>query len=804
MLANLRLVLRSLGKSPGFTAIAVLTLALGIGLSTSSFSMANTFLLRNLPYPEPQRLVQVFATSNQTNSGAHTPGAALALREAASCFTEAALFHGGGLALAEPGKPAEQVQALFATASFFKLIGVAPVLGRGFSPDEDAPDKPLVAVITQRAWKNRYGSDANVIGRTVRLDTQTFTIVGVLPASFDAPLVWGPVEYVVARTIHPSFRTEFRGNWMQLIGRLKPGVSIARAESELATLAARLAHEHPAELSGTSVRVTSLRDASMDSVSRGLLWLMTAISLAMLLIACANLASLQVARAFARQRDFAVRAALGGSRTQLMKPLLLESILLALAGGIGGIFVAAWANDIIGSLLVISGDLGFKIGIDGTVLMFALIASLVSGVAFGIAPSLLASRVGGGEALKDSSRSTTATRSHQRWKNGLIVAEVALALAVVGVAAMFGIGSKTFLHRHVGWDIDGIFGGFIALPYNRYAQDSETRTFHRKLLEKLTAIPGVDHVAIATSLPVFGSGENTRFAVEGEAPAEKGREPIAEVAYTSADYFSALKIPVVAGTVYSDRSSEKDPLVAVVNGAFARQYWSDGNAVGRRIKLFPDGRWLQIVGVVGDVKTIGRMTAPETRLQVYCPILQYASRYVTIVARTTLDPDALTKPVREAVAAVDSDIPVSSAGAARAMLERNLANLNLVVANLGISAGMGLLIASIGLFGVVSQLTIQRTREIGVRVALGAEPRQIVWLILRTGTKLLGIGILLGIPGFFIVGHVLGQIMPEMQLPGMWLLAANVAVLSAAMLLASYIPARRAMSISPVEALRSE
>lgn len=804
MFANFRLVLRSLGKSPGFTAIAVLTLALGIGLSSSSFSMANTFLLRNVPYPEPQRLVQVLETSHQTNNGSHTPGAALALKETATSFSGVALFHRAALALGEPGRPAEQVQALFATTEFFKVLGVQPILGRGFAPGEDEPGKPLVAILTQRAWRNRYGGDPAVIGRTVRLDTDTYTIVGVLPTAFDAVLLWGPAEYVTARTIHPQFHTEFHGNWMNILARLKPGVSQGAAQTEMATLAARLAHEHPQELADTGARVASLRDANMDSVSRSLLWLMTAISLAMLLIACANLASLQVARAFARSREFAVRAALGGSRRQLMKPLLVESLLLAAAGGVGGIFITAWSNDIIGNLLYISGEAGFAIPIDRNVLIFAAAVSVISGVAFGLVPALLASRATGGDALKEGSRSSTAGRTHQRLKNALIVAEVALALVVVGVAAMFGLGTKSFVRRQVGWDINGVFHGFIVLPYNRYTDDVKVQAFHRALLDKLSTVGGADHVSIANTIPVFGSGENTLFAVEGEPAVEHGREPLAQVAYVSSGYFGALRIPLHSGAVYPDSLTDKDRPVAVVNESFARRYWPKGDAVGHRFKLMPDGKWLEIVAVVGDVKSMGQLAAPTTRLQVYCPLFQHAAHYAVIIAHTTIDPDSLTKPVRDAVASIDADIPVSGAGESRAYLDRNLSNLDLVVANLGISAGMGLLIASIGLFGVVSQLTVQRTREIGVRVALGAIPPQIIWLILSAGAKLLALGIAVGIPVFWAANYALGQLLPEMQLPGLWLLAVNVAVLSGAMLLACYLPARRATLINPVEALRAE
>ena len=386
MSSALKHACRSLLKSPGFAAVAILMLALGIGLSASSFSMANVFLLRNVPYPEPDRIFSLFTTSPQFNKGSFSPGNILELRETLTSFSAVAFYNGDASSLSEPGQPAERVQALWVTANFFELLGVQPSFGRGFIAGEDLPEKPRVAVITQRTWVRRYASDPNVIGRTVRLNSEPFTIVGVLPATFDAPLVWGPVEYIMTNVIYPGHHTNFKDSWLNVIARLKPGVSVRQAESELSLVGPRLVQEHPKENASLGFRLMKLHDSNMDDVSRMLLWLMTAISLAMLLIACANLASLQVARAFGRTREFAVRAALGGSRRQLMGPLLAESLILALAGGLGGLFVASWSNDIIGHFLRINNEPGFAVPIDGRVLAFAAFTSVLSGIAFGLAP----------------------------------------------------------------------------------------------------------------------------------------------------------------------------------------------------------------------------------------------------------------------------------------------------------------------------------------------------------------------------------------------------------------------------------
>lgn len=801
---SLRHACRSLLKSPGFSVVAILMLALGIGLSAGSFSMANAFLLRNVPYAAPDRLLRAFVTSAQFDQGRFSPGNALALRAAATSFSGLSIYSGDAYSLGEPGQPAEQVQGMNVTAGFFELLGVQPFLGRSFAPGDDAPDKPHVAIISHRTWVRRYASDPATIGRSVRLNSENYTIVGVLPATFDAPLVWGPADFILPLTLHTTFATNFKDSWLSIVARLKPNVSAAQAHAELSLLATQLVKDHPKENAGIGLRLVSLHDSNMDNVSRMLLWLMTAISLAMLLIACANLASLQVARAFGRSREFAVRSALGADRRQLMVPLLVESLLLAVVGGVGSLFVASWNNEIIGHFLRINGELGYDIPLDGRVFAFAAFASVLSGVAFGLAPAWLASRAPAAEALKEGSRGST-SGSHQRLKNSLIVAELGLALALVGVASSFGIGSRSFMRRQVGWDPSSLFCGYVSLPWNRYADDAKVRTFQKALLEKLQVIPGVEHAVLCGDLPLFYLGGGTlRFTVEGLPPVERGQEPLTQTASVSPAYFSAIRLNLKAGRTFDSSLSEKDPSVIVVNESFAKRFWPGQSALGHRIRIGDDEKWSEIIGVVGDVKLLGRFETPETPLQLYRHYLQSPNHYFGIALRAGVAPDALTKSVRDAVAAVDADLPVTQAGDVLASMDRNLSNINLVIINLGVSAGMGLLIAGIGLFGVISQLTMQRTRDIGVRMALGASSGDILRLVVGGGAKLLAIGIALGVPAFFGLNRLLSAAMPSIEFPGLWLLAIDLLVLSGTMLLACYLPARRATKISPVEALRAE
>ena len=801
---DLKSAIRNLARSPGFTTVAVITLALGIGLSASSFSLANTFLLRDVPYPESSRLVRIFRTSPQSQKLSHAPGNLLDVRAAVTSFSGFAVYNNDAYALGEPGQPAEQIMGFPVSTDFLDVLGVKPTLGRGFLPEDGLAESTGVALISHRTWNRRYAGDPNVLGRDVRLNSRPYKIIGVLPGSFDAPLVWGPVEFIVPRVISPDFANQRSSDWMQAVARLKPGVALAAARSELDTIGARLARDFPKENGNDGLTAVPLHDSNMDNLSRILLWLMTGIALTMLVIACANLASLQVARAFSRNREFAIRSALGGSRRNLMMPLLYESLLLSVAGGIGGLFVAWWTNSVIGSQLLINNEQGFDIPIDARVFAFAVFASLLSGVAFGLAPAWLSARSPTAEALKEGAYSATASRGYQRLKRVLIVGELALALALVGVAAGFGFGAKTLITRESGWQIEGLYSGFYALPYDAYPQDADSRKFHKALLERLKVLPGVESAVLATDVPLYSLGRVRRIVVEGQPEVEAGREPTAGFTSISPGFFNALRIPLLRGEPFTDSITENDPATIIINDSFAKRFWPGEDPIGKRVRFADGDQWLQIRGVVRDVRLTVRLDEPETRLNAFRPLVQSTSRYVSIVLRTPLPPATLDRPVRQTVATLDPDLPVARGGAMLDEVNRGMANLNLVVINLGLSAGMGLLIAAVGLFGVISQLTAQRTREIGVRMALGARSSDILKMILGEGGRMLLFGLIVGIPAFLGLSLFLRRAMPGMEVPGLWLLAVTALVLAATALLACWMPARSATRINPIKALRTE
>jgi predicted permease len=804
MITDLHLAFRSLAKAPGFAVTALLTLALGISMSTSSFSLANTFLLRTVPYPHSNRLVQILRTTPQSNTAPLAPANALDVRAGSTSFAGLAFFFGDSASLAEPGQPAQQVFGLSASPALFSVIGVQPSLGRSFTPDEEQPGKSKVVILAHRTWVRRFGSDTGVINRNLRLDGDNYTIVGVLPARFDAPLVWGPVEFVRPLTIEKHFLTLRDNAWFRLVARLKDGVGLPQAQSELNTIAARLAKDYPREIGTDGLRAVDLGTASMDDVSRGILWLMVALSSLVLLIACANLASLQLARAFGRVREFAVRSALGAGRFQLMTPLLVESVVLALGGGALGVLLAAWSNDLLGRHLIIGNEAGFPIPLDGHVLTYALIASLVSGVAFGLAPAWLASRTPASESLKESSRGSTAGRSHQRLKSSLIICELAAALVLIGVATSFGISINKFLRRDVGWIPDGLFAGYISLPWNRYTDNATVRDFSRALLQRLEVLPGVERAALADSLPVYAYNVRRNLVAEGQAPVARGQEPLAQTAFVSPDFFAALRLPLQQGRLFTASLKPEDPPEVVVNTTLARRMWPGENPIGKRLRFVDNDEWLEVIGVVGEARMAVNLAEPDTRLQAYRPLVQDPQHNLAITLRTSLAPEALAPAVRQAVAALDADMPVAQPDSLRASNERNLANLNLVTANLATFAFMGLLISAIGLYGVISQLTAQRTRDIGVRMALGAQYGDILGMILRQGATLLVVSLVVGVPAYFAASVVLGRMMTELPPPGWWLMGLNLLTLTAVAFLACWLPAHRAARLSPVAALRAE
>ena len=799
---TLKYAFRQLARSPGFTFVSIVMLALGIAMSTSTFSITNSVLLRSLPFPDSGQLVRIFRTSPESQDQAHSPGNFLEIKASAASFSNIAAYYTTGGNIAEPGQPPEQAWGLKVTATFLPTLGIQPFLGRGFSADQDQPGKADVMILTNSYWLKRFAGDPKVIGRTLRVGIDNLTIIGVLPPSFDDTMIWFGMSYVRPETIWPSFPTTRSAKWYDMIGRLKPGVSLKATQPELATLGARLAKDYPADNALDGLRATEFGSSFVDANTRKLYWLVTGLAGSVLLIACANLASVQLARAFSRSHEFAVRAALGASRFILMGPLLVESLLLSLGGGVLGVLLAYWTNHLVGHYFIGS----FDIPMDGHVILFACVAALLTGLTFGLAPAWLASRVTTGDALKESSRGTTSGRLQQRLKYALIVGQLAFALVLVSAALSFGVAVKRSLQRDRGWQRADLASGIVSLPYEPYKPDEKKFAFLRTLQDKLNRIPGVALVSIASQAPLIGYSEEEHVVVEGAAPVLPGREPMVLSSGVDARFFPILKIPLRAGHNFPDNIRAGDPATVLVNETMARQFWPDQDAIGKRLRLVNQPGWSEVIGVVGDVSMNVGFENPPSRLRIYRASEQAPSGngVYCLILKSTLPAEALVKPVRQAVAAIDPDVTLQQVAGVEETLKAMLAGNDLMIITLGSFAFVGLLIALIGLYGVITQLTVQRHREIGIRIALGAGNSAVIGLVLAQSGRLLFGGVIVGLAGAYGVSLLFRQTMPDLQLPGPALQIGLTGLLCTVGLLACYFPARRAGRIDPVIALRAE
>jgi putative ABC transport system permease protein len=800
MRLTLKYALRQLAKSPGFTVVAVIMLALGIAMSTSTFSVTNSALLRAMPFPDSDQLVRIFRTSPDSQMGSHSPGNYLDLKAAAASFSSIAAYYPQVANLTEPGQPPEQVFGINVSADFLSTLGIQPFLGRGFTADQDQPGKADVVLLTNSYWIKRFNSDPKVLGKTLRVGTDNLTVIGVLPPSFDTTLIWFGSTFVRPLTIWPNFATTRKDKWYEIIGRLKPGISMRAAQPELTTIGSRLAQDHPAENAHDNFNVTDLGSSFVDSNSRKLYWLITGLAASVLAIACANLASVQLARAFSRSHEFSVRAALGASRLALMGPLLVESAILSLGGWVLGVVLAYWTNHLISHFFTGS----FEIPMDGLVVTFACLAALLTGLTFGLAPAWLASRVSIGDALKEGSRGSTSSRLQQRLKYVLIVGQLAFALVLVSAALSFGVAVKQSLKRDLGWKTANLVAGVTVLPWTPAERDYTKLEFVRNLHEKLSQIPGVTQVAISSEVPLYGYPGSNNIIIEGNAPVSPGQEPPVMTSAVEAGYFSILNIPLKAGRYFPENIRTNDPAVILINETMARQYWPGQSAIGKRVRFVDSQVWNEIIGVVGDVRMNASFDNPASRLQVYRALEHAPSGFYNFILKSTLPPETFSKPVRQIVGDLNPDIMVQQIGGVDETLKQILAGNNFMIISLGSFAFVGLLIALIGLYGVITQLTIQRHREIGIRIALGADYNSVVQLILAQSGRLLLGGIIAGLAGSYAVSKLYQKTMPELQLPGVALQIGITLLLCVVGLLACYFPARRAGRIDPVVALRTE
>ena len=798
---DLRYAARSLRRAPGFTAVAIVTLALGIGANTAMFSVLNAYLFRPLPYPQPEQLVQVFRTSIYSDSWPHSAANFIDFRERNEVFTEMVTFNGSSPVLIRDGQPAERLQGLLVSGNFFAALGVPPARGRVFSDEEDRPGADNVIVLSDRVWRNRFGADPSLVGRTLQIDGQSVQVIGVMPADFEHPILWNSVDFWRPIAFTPEQRGNRGNNYLRAFARLKPGVDINSAQRSMQTLAANLSREASAN-QNESLRLAPLQRSASNEVSRTVMWFTFGLAGFVLLIACANLANLQLVRSTARMREHSVRAALGATRFRLLLQSMTESLVVACLGGALSLLLAFGAIGFIDSRLFASLP-GASVTVDFTVFGFAFLISLLTGVLFGTVPAWLASRADVNLALKESPRGST-SGSHHRLRHALIVGEVAFAVILLAGAGLFLRGLQRFERLDHGWRPDGLLTGQLGLQGQRYRTPEQRLTFYQQLEERVLSIPGVQRAALSNSMPIWGFNSSGGVRIEGQPEPEPGKWPEVFFEQVSRDYFDTIGVRLISGRAFNATDVAGATDVVIINYTMARRFWPNENPLGKRIGRTANRPWMEVVGVVSDVSFPASLAEPYTRLQAFRPLTQGPVPFVNVTVRTTGTPDDLAQPLRRALADLDPTLALHRVRTARSLVNEGLGSVSLLGTLLGAFAALGLVLAAVGIYGVTSYSVAQRTSELGIRMALGACTRDVLWLILSTGAGVIAIGALIGSAGAIAVARVLSSMIPMLPTRDPGALAGLIVFLVVVALVACFVPAGRATRVDPLVALRHD
>ena len=800
---DVRYSLRMLLKHKGFTIVSALTLALGIGINTAMFSVLNTFLFGALPYPQSEQLIRVWRTSPHSQNWPFSNGNFFDQHDQNTVFEKMAAYTFASRNLTEQGHTAERLLCLTGTADFFPILGVPAAHGRVFKPEEFEAGAENVVVLSDRFWARRFGSDPNVIGRKIELNGKSVEIVGVMPPGFEHPILWGPIDIWQPLAFTPEQKASRDTNYLSEFGRLKPGVSIQQAEQSMVALAANIGEKNHTFI-GESVRLEPLQRSMSDSIGRTVMWFTFGLAGFVLLIACANLANLQLVRTAARARELAVRAALGAGQWRLLRHSFTESIIVALIGGVISLGVALAAVRFI-SVRMFADLPGAHVQLDYKVFGFALLCSLVTGVLFGTVPAWLASRADVNLALREQSRGSTAGRSQHRLRHTLIVGEVAFAMVLLAAAGLFLRGLQRFINADPGWQVDGLVTAQMSLTGDKYKDDKQRVVFLNELENRLRAIPGVEHVALGSSQVVFGFNSSSPFLVEGrpEPPLDKLPEMFYEP--VSSDYFATLGARLQQGRTFNASDTADHPNVIIINETTARAYWPGESPIGKRVSNSGKKKnYFEIVGVVNDIAFPGDLGEPYTRYEAFLPTAQAAPDYLTLFIRTSSNAEALGNSLRSAIAGFDPALPVYRIRTARAAVDSGLGSISLLGSLLGAFATVGVILAAIGIYGVISYTVVQRTGELGIRMALGAQSRDVMRLVLGKGAVLVTLGALLGGAGAYGVSKLLISLIPSLPTRDPLIVPLAALALFVVALVACYIPARRATHVDPLTALRSE
>ena len=802
---DLRYAVRMLAKSPGFTAIAVLTLALGIGANAAIFSLVNAVLLRPLPYANPAQLVDVSeAKAGVVGAGVSYP-AFVELRDHSRAFTSVAGLAGHALTLTGHGEPAD-VSTLAVTPEFFSLFGTKPLLGRALSPQDGERGAAPVVVLSEQLWRSRFGADPGIAGTSITLDQRAFTVVGIMPGAFRTPFFNQTEQVWIPLLQDPLFSGWLtrppQEHWLPVIARLRAGVSPDQARAELQTISAGLVDQFPAE-KGWGIAIEPLQQVIVGDVKEPLLLLLSAAGL-VLLIACANIANLLLARATSRSREIAVRIALGASQRRIARQLLTESAILGVLGGVTGVFLAWWSVSALTSLLPTGLTQLRSIRVDGSVFGFAFVLSLAASVFFGLAPVLHTTRSDPQANLREGSRAGDA-RGSQRARSFLAAAEVAVAMVLLVGAGLLMRSFARLLSVSPGFETENMVKAEISLPRFQYSRPEQWTAFSSQLMMRLQAKPGLQDSAIAVPLPILNNSINLPFAIAGNPPLEQGATDTANYVAASPRYFHVMGISLMRGRLFSEDDSASTPPVALISEALARRYFPGENPLGRQLIFgFPPHGDVarEIVGVVADIHDVSIASNPGPMM--YVPFAQVPFWGSEVVVRSSLGAAEIAAAIRTETHSIDKDLPVTDIESFPEAMHASVAEPRFRTMLLGLFSAIALLLAAIGIFGVISFSVSRRTREIGVRMALGATPASIRHLVLGESAKLVLFGLAAGIPAALILTHFLSALLFGITPTDPLTFIAVALLLMLVALAAAYLPARRAIRIDPMAALRCE
>jgi predicted permease len=818
LLKDARYGLRMLLRSPGFTIVALLSLALGIGANTAIFSMVSAFLFAPLPVDRPAELVSIFTTDAKNPGPLPTSHLNyIDYREKNEVFTDVLGYTFAGVSLSGGGGESKQLFAEVVSGNYFDVLGVRFEHGRAFLPDEDkTPGTHPVVVLSYAAWQREFGGDLSIIGKTISLNRHDFGVIGVAPKDFTGTDLGGGPDLWVPMIMHEQIQPGFdwyntrRGLFLVMIGRLKPGVNVSKAQAALTTLGSQLEQEYRKDNEGRNVRLVPLLTARKDPTGDGQVMLTSSalmgVAFIVLLIACANVTNLLLARAMRRRREIAIRLALGASRFRLIRQLMTESLLLGLAGGGLGFLVAFWSKDILGSLVPFNfGPNQQILEIDARVLIFAFVISVLSGVLFGLAPSLQASKSDLVPTLKGEITMPVGSRGFKfNLRKTLVVVQVGLSLFALITAGLFVRSLQKAQGVNPGFNAANVVLMEFDLGREGYTE-AQGRNFHHQVAERIRALPGVLGATVARDRP-FGGGFARSVFIEGQEPPPGGRGVLVQTNHIAPGFFDTLGIPLLRGRDFAETDSQQSPKAMIINEAMANRFWPDQDPIDKRLKLFGDQDYRQVVGIVADSK-YNSLTEPR-RPFMYIPLMQEYAPQVNLHVRTSGDSKGMVAALRGEVQAIDPSLSVLNVQTLTDRVHQSLGGERTQATLLGTGGAMALLLAAIGLYGVMSYSVAQRTREIGIRMALGASRGNVMGLVLKQGVTLVSAGIVLGLGAAFVVTRLLASFLAGLlfgvSAADPITFVGTSAVLLVVALLASYVPARRATKVDPIIALRYE